>query len=145
MLLMQKRMPAKITHISTKKCRPFSLDVMVMNPEADFKFALSVELACSPEADRIWKLVFDLFKRVNNDFLQILHVSFQAEAPAEIAGVEATAMNGANQRQADLVMNEIHPIARQIAGSGAPHPTSAETIHQKLSKVAELGAPAANG
>lgn len=141
---MQIRMPTKITKISTKKCRPFSLDVMVMNPEADFKFALSIELACSPEADQIWKLVFDLFKKVNNDFVQVLHVSFQAEAPVEIAGVQATATNGTNQEQADVVVNEIHPMAKQIASASVPSPTLRAAIHQKLSKVAAFGAPGAN-
>jgi hypothetical protein len=133
---------AKIKKIGAKTCRPFSLDVMVMNPDADFKFALSVELSCSPEADQIWKLVFDLFKKVNNDFVQVVHVSFTAEAPVEIAGVQGTAQNGVNQEQADIVVNQIHPAAVQIANSPAPDPAVTRTINDNMNKVATLGATA---
>src|SRR5438105_5086304 len=133
-------MAARIAKIGAKKCRPFSLDVMVMNPDADFKFTLSVELSCSPQADQIWKLVFDLFKKVNNDFVQVVHVSFKAEAPVEIAGVQNTAQNGVNQDQADIVVNQIHPAAVQIANSPKPDPATTQAINDNMSTVAKLGA-----
>ena len=65
-------MAAKITKIGPQVCRPFTLDVMVMNPSADFKFTLSIEVACSPQADQIWKLVFDLYKEVLKTFSQVI-------------------------------------------------------------------------
>ena len=135
-------MAAKIAKIGAKKCRPFSLDVMVMNPDADFKFTLSVELSCSPQADQIWKLVFDLFKKVNNDFVQVVHVSFTAQAPVEIAGTQATAQNGVNQQQADIVVDKIHPAAVQIANSPVADPATTKAINDNMSNVAKLGAQA---
>src|SRR5215510_9158348 len=102
-------MPAKVTTIGPKKCKPFTLDVMIQNPEADFKFILAVELSCTAQADQLWKLVFDLFKKVNNEFVQVVHVSFQAQTPVEAAGIQATAKNGANKKQTDIVVNKVHP------------------------------------
>ena len=135
-------MAAKIKKIGPKVCRPFTLDVLVMNPSADFKFTLSVEVACSPQADQIWKLVFDLFKKVNNDFVQVVHVSFTAQTPVEAAGIQATGKNGVNQQQADIVVNQIHPAVVEIANAPAPDPAASQAVTDHMSKVATLGTQA---
>ncbi len=137
---MIRSMATKVTRVGPKKCRPFTLDVMVMNPDADFKFTLSVELSCTPQADQLWKLVFDLFKKIDNQFQQVVHVSFQAQAPVEVAGVQATAQNGVNQNQSDVVVNDIHPLAKQIANAPSPDPLLNQQINAKMSNVAQLGA-----
>jgi len=129
-------MAAKIKKTGTKVCRPFTLDVMVMNPSADFKFTLSVELACSPQADQIWKLVFDLFKKVNNEFVQVVHVSFTAQTPVEVAGIQATGKNGVNQNQADIVVNQIHPKVVEISNATTPDPAASKEVTENMSKVA---------
>jgi hypothetical protein len=134
-------MAAKIKKIGPKVCRPFTLDVMVMNPSADFKFSLSVEVACSPQADEIWKLVFDLFKKVNNDFVQVVHVSFTAQTPVEAAGIQATGKNGVNQQQADIVVNQIHPAVVEISNAPSPSPAANQAVTDKMSQVAKLGTP----
>jgi hypothetical protein len=134
-------MAAKIKKTGTKVCRPFTLDVMVMNPSADFKFTLSVELACSPQADQIWKLVFDLFKKVNNEFVQVVHVSFTAQTPVEVAGVQATGKNGVNQQQADIVVNQIHPKVVEISNSPTPDPAATQAVTASMSQVATLATP----
>src|SRR5947209_16763907 len=132
-------MAAKITKIGPQVCRPFTLDVMVMNPSADFKFTLSIEVACSPQADQIWKLVFDLYKNVNNDFVQVVHVSFTAQTPVEAAGIQATGKNGVNQQQADIVVNQIHPAVLAISNAPVPNPAANQAITDSMSKVATLG------
>jgi hypothetical protein len=131
-------MAAKIKKTGAKVCRPFTLDVMVMNPSADFKFTLSVELACSPQADQIWKLVFDLFKKVNNEFVQVVHVSFTAQTPVEVAGIQATGKNGVNQNQADIVVNQIHPKVVEISNATTPDPAASQAVTDNMSKVATL-------
>jgi hypothetical protein len=134
-------MPAKIEMMGPKVCRPFTLDVMVMNPSADFKFTLSVELACSPQADPIWKLVFDLFKKAGSDFVQVVHVSFTAQTPVEVAGVQATGTNGVNQQQADIVVNQIHPAVVDISNATTPNPAASQAVTAQMSTVAQLGNP----
>ena len=51
-----------VVPVGNKICKPFLLEVMVFSPEAGFKFKVMVERSCTPEADAIWKLVFDLFR-----------------------------------------------------------------------------------
>ena len=53
-----------VVPIGKKVCRPFLIEVMVFSPEAGYKFKVIVERSCTPEADALWKLVFDLFKVV---------------------------------------------------------------------------------
>jgi len=113
---------------------------MVMNPDADFKFTLCVELSCTPQAEPLWKLVFDLFKKINNDFQQVVHVSFQAQTPVEVTGVQYTAENGINPAQSDVVVNQVHPLAKQIANAPGPTPALNQQINSSMSKIATLGA-----
>ena len=134
-------MAAKIKKTGPKVCRPFSLDVMVMNPSADFKFTLSVELSCSPQADEMWKLVFDLFKNVNKEFVHVVHVSFTAGSPVESSGIQATGKNGVNQQQADVVVNHLHPAVVQIANATTADPAASQAVTAHMSQVAKLGAP----
>ena len=132
-------MPAKVTKIGEKKCRPFSLDVMVQNPEADFKFTLSVELSCTAQADQLWKLVFDLFKKMDDEFVQVVHVSFQAQTPVEAAGIQATAKNGVNKKQADIVLNKVHPKVVEISNTANPTPPQNQAVNDQMSEVAKAG------
>jgi len=134
-------MPTKITAVaeSKKKCSPFLLDVAVMNPEGDFKFALAVEKQCSPDNDPIWKLVFDLDKKNSKDeFVRVVHVSFTASTPEEAKGVQKTSVNGVNKKQADTALKKVHPAAKKIA-AGDKNPKLARTINSGMSEIAVLG------
>ena len=124
-----------ITPIGKKKCKPFILEVMVMNPEADFKFELLVEKTCTAEADPLWKLVFDLYKKNSKgEFVQIVHVSYRAQTPVEAAGIEATATNGVTKTQADIAFKEVHPPAKTIGESG-PDPEAEKKIMAGMQKI----------
>ena len=73
-----------VVPIGNKICRPFVLDVMVFSPEAGYKFHVSVERSCTPEADPIWKLVFDLYRvETGKDDVQLVHASYTASAPVD--------------------------------------------------------------
>jgi len=135
---------ASIVPIGKKKCKPFILEVMVMNPEADFKFELLVEKGCTAQNDPIWKLVFDLYKKNSKgELVQIVHVSFRAQTPQEEAGIEATAINGVNKKQADTVLKKVHPAAKRIGESEQPDPADEKKVVEGMTKVAVLGAPEA--
>jgi len=136
-------MATKITavHTKKKKCTPFLLDVAVMNPEADFKFAISVEKQCSIDNDAIWKLVFDLDKKNSKgDFVRVVHVSFTAETPQEASGVKNTAETGLNKAQADVAIKKVHPAAKKIA-EGSTDPKLGTIINSGMSTIAVLGNP----
>ena len=102
---------------TTKKvCKPFVLEVMVFAPEAGFKFEVSVEKSCTPTADPLWKLVFDLYKKqaTGTDFDQIVHVSYTASTPVESQVIETTAVNGVSGGQADILINQVHPAVKSL-------------------------------
>jgi len=136
-------MPTKITAVADKKkkCTPFLLDVAIVNPEGDFKFAISVEKQCSIDNDAIWKLVFDLDKKNSKgEFLRVVHVSFTASTPQESKGIENTSVVGINKKQADVAIKKVHPAAKKIA-TGDKDPKLGTVINSGMSEIAVLGNP----
>lgn len=128
---------ASIVPIKKKKCKPFILEVMVMNPEADFKFELSVERSCTTDNESVWKLVFDLYKKnTKGEFVQIVHVSYRAQTAEEAKGIESTAVNGASKKQADIAFKEVHPPAKQIGESGTASPELEAKVIKGMAKIA---------
>lgn len=132
-----------IVPIGNKKCKPFVLEVMVFAPEAGFKFEVSVERGCTPTADPIWKLVFDLYKRkaTGNDFDQIVHVSYRAETPKEVQVIEATT-NGVTEKQADILINKVHPAVKDLENANSLPPDELDKrkakVKKEMTKVANV-------
>lgn len=120
-----------------KKCKPFLLEVMVSPPQGGFKFELTVEKGCTPNNDPIWKLVFDLYKKVNNDFTQIVHVSFKAGNAQEKKGIKSIAVDGLTEKASDVATNEVMPVAQQLDGQ-QPTPEINAQLKQGMSKVATI-------
>ena len=128
---------ANIVPIGKKKCKPFILEVMVMNPEADFKFELLVEKGCTKENNPIWKLVFDLYKKnTRGDFVQIVHVSYRAQNTEEAEGIEATAINGVSKKQSDIAFKEVHPNTKIIGEAGEAIPEVEKKVIAGMAKIA---------
>ncbi len=121
-----------------KVCKPFLLEVMVFSPEAGYKFKVIVERSCTPEADAIWKLVFDLFRVRNGQETQIVHVSFTTGTPVEQKAVQKMVTDGVNQPQADLLVNEVHPAAKAIEGVTQPTAAQKKRLHDAMSSVVNV-------
>jgi hypothetical protein len=112
-----------VVPIGKKVCRPFVLNVMVFAPEAGFKFEVSVEKSCTADADALWKLVFDLYKKSADDtFDQIVHVSYKADTPIEARAIENTAALGVSAAQAGGLINRVHPAVKALEGAGMMTP-----------------------
>jgi hypothetical protein len=129
---------------TTKKCKPFVLDVMVFSPESGFKFEVSVEKSCTPTADPLWKIVFDLYKKqaTGTDFDQIVHVSYKASTPVESKVIEATAINGVSGDQADILINQVHPAVKELDQADTMTPEQLQAakteVKDAISKVANV-------
>ena len=129
---------------TTQICKPFVLDVMVFAPEAGFKFQVSVEKDCTANAEPLWKLVFDLYKRqaTGTNFDQIVHVSYTASTPVESQVIESTAANGVSPNQADILINQVHPAVKELddADNMTPDQLAAAKTEVKngMSKVANV-------
>ena len=126
---------ASVVRVGTKRCRPFVLNVMVMSPEAGFKFEVDIEKGCTAENDATWKLVFDLYKKIDSDFVQIVHVSFTADAPNEVAGVRRIASEGVSLPQSDVLSDEVFPVAKQLDGVDTPSSEQKDQLTKAMRKV----------
>lgn len=127
-----------VVTVSKKVCKPFLLEVMVFSPESGYKFKVMVERSCTPEADPIWKLVFDLFKVSGGNEVQVVHVSFTTGTPVEQKAVQAMAANGVKPEQANVLVAEVHPAAKAIAGVAKPTAAQKKRIHDAMSKVVSV-------
>ena len=109
-------MPSKISvvPIGKKSCRPFVLEIMVFSPESGFKFKVNVERSCTPAADELWKLVFDLFQLNGTSEVQLVHVSFTAGSPVEQKAIQQMAGAGVSPQQADVLVKRVYPAAKQL-------------------------------
>jgi hypothetical protein len=120
--------------VGTKKCKPFLLEVMVMAPEAGYKFEVLVEKACSPQNDPLWKLVFDLYKKIENEFVQIVHVSFRSGSAQEEQGIRKMVTEGVTPAAAKVLVEEVHPTAKRLE-TEQPTPELKDELKGKMRKA----------
>lgn len=126
--------PISVVPIGTKRCKPFLLEVMVFSPEAGFKFEVLVERACTPEADPIWKLVFDLYKIVDGQQTQVVHVSYTAKTPVESQAIQTMAAEGVKPKQAQAITQEVFPAAKQVVGKTKASKKDTQALLGAMSK-----------
>jgi hypothetical protein len=126
--------PIKITSTTTKICKPFTIEVMVFAPASGFKIEVLIEKTCTPTADPIWKIVFDLYKKqaTGTAFDQLVHVSFKGGTPVEQKGIEATAANGINAKQADALVNEVGPAVLQLKDASRMPPEELAAVKKEI-------------
>jgi len=128
-----------------KKCKPFVIEVMVFAPASGFKIEVIIEKSCTPQADAVWKIVFDLYKKKKasgDSFDQLVHVSFKGGTPVEQKGIQATAANGLNDKQADVIVNEAGPAVLELKDASTMTPQELEKVKKEIvaasSKVANF-------
>ncbi|HEX8068580.1 MAG TPA: hypothetical protein VF546_01425 [Pyrinomonadaceae bacterium] len=124
----------KVTDTTVKICKPFVVQVMVFAPGSGFKMEVNIEKSCTPDADAVWKLVFDLYKKKKNadGFDQLVHVSFTGGTPVEKQGLEATSAKGVNSRQADVIVNRAGPAVLDLQNSQNMSPAE---LNETLAEV----------
>jgi hypothetical protein len=137
--------PLKVTStVGPKTCKPFVLEVMVFAPASGFKVEVMIEKTCTPQAVAVWKIVFDLYKKqaTGSAFDQLVHVSFTGGTPVEQKGIQATAANGINPKQADVLVNEVGPAVLQLKDHGTMAPDDLDALKKEVvagsSKVANF-------
>jgi len=126
--------PIRITSTTTKICKPFTIEVMVFAPASGFKIEVLIEKTCTPTADAIWKIVFDLYKKQASGtaFDQLVHVSFKGGTPVEQKGIETTAANGINPKQADVIINEVGPAVLQLKDASTMPSAQLEAVKAEI-------------
>jgi hypothetical protein len=104
---------------------------------------VQIERSCTPQADPIWKLVFDLYKKqdTGSDFDQLVHVSYTGQTPVEQKGLAATFANGVNDKQADVLVNRSGPAVLDLKDAKDMSP---EQLEQTKAEVKAASKDVAN-
>lgn len=130
--------PVETRSAAPSRCRPFSLSVMVFNPESGYKFEIEIEKNCTDDNEVIWKLVFLLYKKINGQFENLVAVKFTAQTPAEAEKVAEISDNGLSRPQVrafrDEVFNQTKPLADEHRD---PTPAESKAINLTMKKAIE--------
>ena len=105
-------------------CTEFRIKVMVFSPESGFKFDVTVQRKCFPTK---FLVIFNLFKKIGNDFFLIVSVEFEAEKKEDKKAVETIATNGVSVLQSRAFTKKVFPLVK----AGAPEPK----IDNEISKA----------
>jgi len=129
---------ASTTTITTggKKCTPFLIRVMVFSPESGYKFTVEIQKACSSQNEAIWKLLFDLYKRIDDEFVELVSVEFIAGDPNDINKVAAITDEGMKRPQVRAFRDNVYPLVKPFADSGSkPNAAQKKTIDSAVKKA----------
>ena len=105
-------------------CTEFRIKVMVFSPESGFKFDVTVQRKCFPTK---FLVIFNLFKKVGSDFVQIVGVEFEAEKKEDKKAIENIATNGINVLQSRAFTKKVFPLTK----AGAPE----DKVDAEISKA----------
>ena len=121
-------MPTKISKATAKDtCTEIHLKVMIFSPEAGFKFDVTVERTCFPTK---WHIIFNLFKKVENDFAQIVGVDFEAENKVEEKAIATMSTDGIGVMQSRAFHKKVYPLVKAGAGDTQIHKEISKAIQQ---------------
>ncbi len=112
---------------------------MVFAPKSGYKIEVDIEKSCTPQAEAVWKLVFDLYKKqeAGDGFDQLVHVSYTGGTPVEQQGLEATAAKGINGKQADVLVNRVAPAVLDLENAKALPPQQLEEVKSEVKAAAK--------
>lgn len=129
---------ASSTRIATgnKKCKPFLLRVMVYSPESGYKFTIEIQKACSSKNEPVWKLLFDLYKKIDGVFEEMVNVEYVAGDPNDIDKIAVITEEGMTRSQVRAFREDVYPLVKPFAASGAkPTPEDKSAIDESMKKA----------
>lgn len=128
-------MASTITTVG-KKCKPFLLRVMVFSPESGYKFTIEIQKACTTSNEAIWKLLFDLYKKIDNVFEEVVSVEFVAGDANEIDKIAAITEEGMTRAQVRAFRDNVFPLMKPLADTGKkPSEAERKKIDETLKKA----------
>ena len=128
-------MASTITTVG-KKCKPFLIRVMVFSPESGYKFTIEIQKACTSDNEPVWKLLFDLYKKFDNNFEEVVSVEFVAGDPNDIDKIAAITEEGMNRAQVRAFRDNVFPLVKPFGDSGKkPSEAERKKIDETLKKA----------
>lgn len=122
--------------LGTKKCKPFLLRVMVYSPESGYKFTIEIQKACTTKNEPVWKLLFDLYKKTDSVFEEMVSVEFVAGDPNDIDKIAAITDEGMTRPQVRAFREKVYPLVKPFADAGGkPTAEEKEAIDLSMKKA----------
>ena len=117
-------------------CRGFTLEVKVFIPKQGFRFHVIVDKTCVNNEPR-WGLIFELDKKIDNAFVQIVFVEYKPKLnDGEAAkGIETMLQTKVTSEQLKIAKAELVPVAMELEGADTISPdqkTRLETASRKF-------------
>jgi len=113
-------------------CTEFRIKVMIFSPEAGFKFDVTVQRKCFPTK---FLLIFNLFKKIDKDFVQVVGVEFEAEKKEEQKAIEELSKSGVNTLQSRAFRQKVFPPVKALADGDEPTPAEQQKVHNEIGKA----------
>ncbi len=128
-------MPSTIT-TGVKKCKPFLLRVMIFSPESGYKFTIEIQKACTSQNEPVWKLLFDLYKKIGTEFQEVVSVEFVAGDPNDIDKIAAVTEEGMKRAQVRSFRDDVFPLVKPFGDSGKkPNSDQKKKIDDSMKKA----------
>ena len=113
-------------------CTEFRIKVMIFSPEAGFKFDVTVQRKCFPTK---FLLIFNLFKKTDKDFVQVVGVEFEAEKKEEQKAIEELSKSGVNTLQSRAFRQKVFPPVKALADGDEPTAAEQQKVHNEIGKA----------
>jgi hypothetical protein len=132
-------MPIKATAITEKSpapCRGFTLEVKVV-PKKDLKLHVIVDKTCVNNEAR-WGLIFELEKRIEGEWTQIVFVSYKPkldDISAQRGIQKMLADKKLSKEQQAIARDEVIPPTLELEGTAGPTPQQAKRIESASRKM----------
>jgi hypothetical protein len=120
--------------VGARTCKPFLLRIMVFSPESGYRFEIEIQLACTASNEEVWKLLFHLKKKIDNEFVEIVSVEFVAGTPDEIEKVATISDEGLTRPQVRAFRDSVFPAVKATEGNPASQPAN-DKIHNEIKKA----------
>ena len=131
-------MPIKavaITSAEEAPCRGFTLEVKVFVPKRGFRFHVVVDKTCVNNQPR-WGLIFELDKKIENEFVQIVYVDYRPKIDdSETAkGIEKMLETRVTTEQVKIAKAELVPVAMELEGADTITPDQKKRLETASKK-----------
>ncbi len=113
-------------------CTEFRIKVMIFSPESGFKFEVTVQRKCFPTK---WIIIFNLFKKIDGEFVQIVSVEFDSEKKEEQKAIEDISKNGVNLLQSRAFRKKVYPTVKVLEDGDEPTTAEKTKIHNEMAKA----------
>ena len=131
-------MPVKAASVASPEdvpCRGFTLEVKVFIPKQGFRFHVLVDKSCVNNKP-IWGLIFELDKKIENEFVQIVYVEYKPkpDEPETAKAIENMLQTKVTPDQVKIAKDELVPVAMELEGADTITPDQKKRLEAASKK-----------